>query len=103
MIRRKRHIIQLIRQKVNEIDNTAEVILFGSRARGDEHPDSDWDILILVNSKTDLDYEKIFRHKLYEIELELEEAFSINVENKKYSRRIAELTLVQKLNCLFIL
>jgi hypothetical protein len=27
MIRRKQHIIQLIRQKVNEIDNTAEVIL----------------------------------------------------------------------------
>ena len=44
MSRRKQHIIQLIRQKVNEIDNTAEVILYGSRARGDEHPDSDWDI-----------------------------------------------------------
>ena len=64
MIRRKRHIIQLIRQKVNEIDNTAEVILYGSRARGDELPDSDWDILILVNSKTDLDYERVWTGKL---------------------------------------
>ena len=82
MIRRKQHIIQLIRQKVNEIDNTAEVILYGSRARGDEHPDSDWDILILVNSKTDLDYERVFRHRLYEIELEIGEAFSISVYNK---------------------
>src|ERR1035437_9286571 len=82
MIRRKQHIIQLIRQKVNEIDNTADIILYGSRARGDEHPDSDWDILILVNSKTDLDYERIFRHRLYEIELEIGEAFSISVYNK---------------------
>ena len=71
-----------IKTLVRVIDTSAEVILFGSRARGDEHPDSDWDILILVNSKTDLDYEKIFRHKLYEIELELEEAFSITVYNK---------------------
>ena len=49
MIRRKQHIIQLIRQKVNEIDNTAEVILYGSRARGDNKRDSDWDVMILLN------------------------------------------------------
>ena len=82
MIRSKQYIIHLIRQKVNEIDNTAEVILYGSRARGDEHPDSDWDILILVSSKADLDYERVFRHNLYEIELELSEATSISVYNK---------------------
>ena len=27
----------------------AEAILFGSRARGDSHADSDWDVLILIN------------------------------------------------------
>ncbi|MBR1433792.1 MAG: nucleotidyltransferase domain-containing protein [Bacteroidales bacterium] len=27
----------------------AEALLFGSRARGDARPDSDWDILILIN------------------------------------------------------
>ena len=27
----------------------ADAILFGSRARGDAHKDSDWDILILIN------------------------------------------------------
>ena len=26
-----------------------DVILFGSRARGDARPDSDWDLLILIN------------------------------------------------------
>jgi len=82
MHRSKQHIINLIRQKVNEIDNTSEVILYGSRARGDEHPDSDWDILILVSSKSDLDYERVFRHSMYDIELELGEAISILVYNK---------------------
>ena len=28
-----------------------EVILFGSQARGDANPDSDWDLLVLLNKK----------------------------------------------------
>ena len=63
-------VLSKIKTLVKDIDRHADIILYGSRARGDEHPDSDWDILILVNSKTDLDYERIFRHRLYEIELE---------------------------------
>jgi uncharacterized protein len=51
MIRRKQHIIKFIRQKVNEIDNTAEVILYGSRARGDNRHDSDWNVMILLKRK----------------------------------------------------
>ena len=35
----------------NEIDNTAEVILYGSRARGDDKQDSDWDVMILLKQK----------------------------------------------------
>ena len=40
----------MIGDSVRESDPTAEVILFGSRARGDAHQDSDWDVLIIVNS-----------------------------------------------------
>lgn len=79
---KKSIVLSKIKALVNEIDQEAEVFLYGSRARGDEHPDSDWDILILVNSKTDLDYERVFRHRLYDIELETGEAFSISVYNK---------------------
>jgi len=83
MIRRKQHIIQLIRQKVNELDNTAEVILYGSRARGDNKRDSDWDVMILLNRKdVDKKVEQVFRHHLLDIELEIGVPISVFVYSK---------------------
>ena len=76
------NITSRIRTLIREIDPSAEVILYGSRARGDSHPESDWDILILVDDKVDLDYERIFRHKLYDLELETGEVFSITLYNR---------------------
>mgnify|MGYP001792404269 CR=1 FL=1 len=46
----KSELLKRIKILVREIDSTADIILYGSRARGDEHPDSDWDILILLNN-----------------------------------------------------
>jgi predicted nucleotidyltransferase len=59
-------ISQLIRRTIDSIDPKAEVILYGSRARGDEHADSDWDILILTDYPVDLETENKFRDKLYD-------------------------------------
>lgn len=70
-------IIQLIKRNIFEIDPKAKVILYGSRARGDEHPDSDWDILILTDYHIDLKKEREFRDHLYDLELETGEPFSI--------------------------
>jgi uncharacterized protein len=83
MIRRKQHIIQLIRQKVNELDGTAEVILYGSRARGDNKRDSDWDVMILLNRKNvDKKIEQTFRHHLLDVELEIGVPISVFVYSK---------------------
>ncbi len=75
-------ISKLIRSYVNDIDSNAEIVLYGSRARGDERSDSDWDILILTNYPTDLKTENTFRNKLYDLELEIGESFSVFAYSK---------------------
>jgi len=77
-----RNISRLIKQHVAELDPNADVVLYGSRARGDDHIDSDWDILVLTDSQSDIHSERRFRHKLYDLELETGESFSVLVYSK---------------------
>lgn len=42
-------IINLVKQAISEIEPNADVILYGSRARGTSDGDSDWDFLILTD------------------------------------------------------
>lgn len=82
MKRKTQQISKKIRNYVNAIDPNAEVILYGSRARGDERSDSDWDILILTSYAADIVTERKFRDKLYDLELETGEAYSVYVSSK---------------------
>jgi uncharacterized protein len=75
-------ISRLIRNNINSIDPNAEVILYGSRARGDERSDSDWDILVLTNYNVDIETERRFRNNLYDLELETGEPLSLFVYSK---------------------
>ncbi len=77
-----RNISQLIREIISSIDPKAEVILYGSRARGDERDDSDWDILILTDYPVDLQIEREFRNKLYDLELDTGESLSVFAYSK---------------------
>ena len=64
-------------------DPNAEVYLYGSRARGDYHRDSDWDILVISSKdKVTSDYESDLRGPIYDIELESGEIISIIVYSK---------------------
>ena len=50
MSRREEHILLLLKAKAREVmPPGVHAYLYGSRARGNNHPDSDWDVLILVN------------------------------------------------------
>jgi len=52
-------ILQLIKSSITEVIPDAKVILFGSRARGDSHKESDWDFLILTNYRISKETKKI--------------------------------------------
>ena len=82
MKKTKSQIKRFIREYVNSVDSKAEVILYGSRARGDERADSDWDILILTDYPANLEVERKFRNELYDLELETGESFSVFVYSK---------------------
>ena len=77
------HIATRIRTEIKRIDPKAKVVLFGSRARGDARKDSDWDLLILIDSQSIREKEDLFRDKIYDLELETEEVISMFVYNNK--------------------
>ena len=92
MKKTKSQIRRLIREYVNSVDSKTEVILYGSRARGDERADSDWDILILTDYPVDLVTEEKFRDKLYDLELEIDEPLSVFIYSKNEWKRRQRIT-----------
>ena len=42
----------IIGERVRAFEPTAEVLLFGSQARGDARTDSDWDVMVLLDDDT---------------------------------------------------
>ena len=81
------YILNKVKETVLSFDGGAEIVLFGSQARGNAQPDSDWDFLIL--SETDFDYKqkREIRNSIHLIELQTGEIFSIIIHNKNYWNR----------------
>ncbi len=74
----KKAIKEIVRHHAPE----AEVILYGSRARGDAQPDSDWDVLILFPEKPDKSKELAIRRALYTFEWEIDEIITVMCRSK---------------------
>ena len=67
----EKQILGRIKEAVHKVEPSAKIILFGSRARGDNKPDSDWDLLILVNQKKiSNQFEDSLLDSIYDIELD---------------------------------
>ena len=76
-------IIAKIKETIHSNVPGADAFLFGSRARGDYRSNSDWDILILVDSqKVTNEIEDKFRDGLYDIELEVGQIISTFIYSK---------------------
>ena len=75
-------ILSQVKQLIHQIEPDAEIILYGSRARDDAAPDSDWDFLILLNGPVDEVRTNRIRHALYELEWDIGEVLSSIVRDR---------------------
>ncbi len=70
-------IINRIKDVIHNTSPGSEIFLYGSRARGTSNKYSDWDLLILLNTKKlTFAFEREMIDKLYEIEIETGELIS---------------------------
>lgn len=77
------NIAKMIGSRIKKKDPKAEVILFGSHARGDAKEGSDWDVLILIDqAKQSRTIEKKYRDEMFELELEIGQPISTLVFSK---------------------
>ena len=81
---KKQEILSEIKKLVLQQEPGAEIILYGSYARGDNQPDSDMDLLILlVKDSISKDDEKKITHLLFFLELETHQVISPLIRAKK--------------------
>jgi predicted nucleotidyltransferase len=76
-------LIQQIKQTIHDMEPEAEIILYGSRSRGDATSESDRDILVLVDGPITDERTDRIRHRLYEVEWESGEVISSIVRSRE--------------------
>lgn len=66
-------LLQRVRETIRAVEPGARIILYGSHARGDPGPDSDWDFLVLLDGSVDRARMAHIRDALFELELALDD------------------------------
>jgi len=80
----ERKALQELKGKILKRFPDAEIILYGSKARGDFDKESDIDLLILVKSLVNNKLEEEIFHISYDIELKYDLVFGEIIENKDF-------------------
>jgi len=85
-----RVIAKFMRDSKDLKERIEEIYLFGSRAREEERPDSDYDLLIVVNQAG-----REFREKIYEVALDIlletGKLMSLKILSSEEFRKLSEL------------
>ena len=77
-------LLKRIKEVVLGFDPEAEVILYGSRARGDWSEDSDWDLLVLLSEEPERGQRESIEDSIYKIELEVDEILVPIIRSKSF-------------------
>jgi len=75
--------LKRVQEEVHSVLPGAEIILYGSRARGDAGPVSDWDFVILVDQPLDRDLITKVKNCLYDLELETDTVLSSIIRTRE--------------------
>ena len=82
MTEKQNILLKEVKDNILSVEPSAEIILYGSRARGDAVNDSDWDILVLASGKNESNlFDSIF-NLLYELELKYNSVISLIVKKR---------------------
>ena len=76
-------LLDKVKNAVKQIEPSAEIILYGSRARVDFNEGCDWDFLILVDGIVDAVRTDRVRHAIYDVELETNEILSSIIKSRQ--------------------
>lgn len=66
----EKQMLREVKEAVLQFEPNAEVILYGSAARGEHGPDSDYDVLVLVDRALSTREENPIRSAIYHVGLE---------------------------------
>ncbi|MFN3690485.1 MAG: nucleotidyltransferase domain-containing protein [Fimbriimonadales bacterium] len=68
-------LLQRVRKAIESVvgDEPMELYLYGSRARGDATPESDWDFLLILPDKKAKELENVVSSALYRLSLDTDE------------------------------
>lgn len=76
-------ILKKIKNEIQYDYPNVQIILYGSRARGDFRKYSDWDFLILIEETISDEQEMLIKDKIYDLELETGEVLCSIIHSKK--------------------
>jgi uncharacterized protein len=80
---KRAELLERVKQAVHAVEPEADIVLYGSRARGDAHAESDWDFLILLDGMVDDARTDAIRHRLYDIEWDRGEVLCSMVRSRQ--------------------
>jgi predicted nucleotidyltransferase len=78
----REQLIQDVKEAVYSISPNANIILFGSRSRGDYSEESDWDFLILTDKEATEELKRKIRYQVFDVQLERTAAISSIIYSK---------------------
>jgi len=91
-------LLECVKHAVHEVEPEADIVLYGSRARGDAHAESDWDFLILLDGVVDDARTDAIRHRLYDIEWDCGEVLcSIVLSRQEWGSSVRQVTPFAKI------